>query len=153
MHYAFQDKENLYLVMDYLSGGELRDHLSACDSFSEALTKFFVGCLVLGLEYIHAHKIIHRDIKPENIVMDKHGYIRITDFGIARAWREDNAKDTSGTPGYMAPEVLRREKHSYAVDYFALGVIAHELMLGCRPFTGRNRDEIRQCIEAKRVNI
>ena len=85
--------------------------------------------------------------------MDKHGYIRITDFGIARAWREDNAADTSGTPGYMAPEVLNRENHSYAVDYFALGIIAHELMLGFRPFSGRNREEIRQCIEATRVNI
>ena len=69
---------------------------------------FFVACLVSGLEYFHKKNIIHRDIKPENLVVDVDGYVRITDFGIARIWREDNAQDTSGTPGYMAPEVMCR---------------------------------------------
>lgn len=69
---------------------------------------FFVACLVAGLEYCHEKNIIHRDIKPENLVIDDHGYLRITDFGIARVWRPENAQDTSGTPGYMAPEVMCR---------------------------------------------
>ena len=79
------------------------------------------------------------------------GYLRITDFGIARVWREENAQDTSGTPGYMAPEVMCRQNHSYAVDYFALGVMAYEFMLGKRPYVGRNRKEIRDMIFAKQV--
>jgi serine/threonine protein kinase len=76
------------------------------------------------LKYLHENNIIHRDIKPENIVLDERGYARITDLGVARKWRENNCVDTSGTPGYMAPEVLCRQNHSYEADYFAVGVIA-----------------------------
>jgi serum/glucocorticoid-regulated kinase 2 len=94
--------------MDYLSGGDLRFHLCQHRKFDEETTKFFVACLVSALEYIHQQKIIHRDIKPENLVIDSEGYLKITDFGIARVFRQDNAPDTSGTPGYMAPEILNR---------------------------------------------
>jgi serine/threonine protein kinase len=75
--------------------------------------------------------------------MDEKGYARITDLGVARKWRENNASDTSGTPGYMAPEVLCRQNHSYEVDYFAVGVITYEMMLRKRPYYGRSRKEIR----------
>ena len=92
---------------------------------------------------MHKNNIIHRDIKPENLVLDRKGYLRVTDLGIAREWRPDNSQDTSGTPGYMAPEVMCRQSHSYAVDYFAMGVIIYEFMLGKRPYYGRNRKEIR----------
>ena len=108
---------------------------------------FFVACLVSGLEYFHKKSIIHRDIKPENLVVDSDGkwlqsrcvffdnlvfagYVRITDFGIARVWREENAQDTSGTPGYMAPEVMCRQNHTTSVDFFAVGVMAYECMFG-----------------------
>jgi serine/threonine protein kinase len=84
----------------------------------------------LGLEFIHGNNIIHRDIKPENLVFEENGYLRITDFGIARKWSPDNSKETSGTPGYMAPEVMCRQNHGMEVDYFALGVICYESMLG-----------------------
>lgn len=67
-----------------------------------------MACIFLGLEYLHNNNIIHRDIKPENLVLDSDGYVRITDLGIARIWKPDNASDTSGTPGYMAPEVMCR---------------------------------------------
>jgi serine/threonine protein kinase len=69
---------------------------------------FFVACIFVGLEYLHNNNIIHRDIKPENLVLDDSGYVSITDLGIARRWKLDNSSDTSGTPGYMAPEVLCR---------------------------------------------
>jgi serum/glucocorticoid-regulated kinase 2 len=139
MHFAFQDKENLYLVMDYLQGGDLRFHLSEHRRFSQDITKFFVACLVQGLEYIHQHNIIHRDIKPENLVLSESGYLKITDFGIARVFRTNNSQDTSGTPGYMAPEVLNHENHSFHADFFAVGVIAFECMYGRRPYYGRSR--------------
>ena len=84
MHFAFQDKENLYLVMDYLSGGDLRFHISRHKKFSEEQTRFFICCVILSLEYIHSNNIIHRDIKPENLVLEKNGYLRVTDFGIAK---------------------------------------------------------------------
>lgn len=130
MKYAFQDRHNLYLIMDYLGGGDLRYHICKHRRFTELQTKFFAANIILGLEYCHKNSIIHRDIKPENIVFDNDGYLRITDFGIARIWNPENKKDTSGTPGYMAPEVMCRQNHGVAVDYFALGVIVFECIFG-----------------------
>lgn len=82
------------------------------------------------MEYLHSNGILHRDIKPENLVFDSKGYLRVTDLGIARIWKEDNASETSGTPGYMAPEVMCKQNHGVAVDYYAIGVLAYELMMG-----------------------
>jgi len=130
MYFAFQDRENLYLVMDLLTGGDLRYHINKRRKFSEEQTKFFVCCILLAFEYIHKKNIIHRDIKPENVVLDKEGYLRVTDFGIARYFKRENARETSGTPSYMAPEVLAKQNHTFAVDYYALGVIAYECMMG-----------------------
>ena len=86
MQYAFQDRDNLYLLMDYLGGGDLRFHLCEKKNFDEATTKFFVACIVQGLEYIHSNSVIHRDIKPENLVLSSDGYLQITDFGISRVF-------------------------------------------------------------------
>lgn len=130
MHFAFQDFENLYLVLDYLIGGDLRYHISKQKKFSEEQTKFFIACLLLSFEYIHGNNILHRDIKPENMVIDDVGYVRITDFGIAKLFSRDNSSETSGTPGYMAPEVMCAQNHTIAVDYFALGVFGYEFMNG-----------------------
>lgn len=130
MHLCFQDHENLYLLMDLLSGGDLRYHLCKHKKFSEKQTQFFIACIILGLEYIHSNKIIHRDIKPENLVLDKNGYVRITDFGIAKLYNKENKNETSGTPGYMSPEVIKCGNHSYVADFFALGVIGYEFMNG-----------------------
>lgn len=130
MQFAFQDRDNLYLVMDLLSGGDLRYHIARNRRFSEEQTKFFIACILYALEYVHNKSIIHRDIKPENLVFDSNGYLRVTDFGIARIWNPDNSKETSGTPGYMAPEVMCRQSHGVAVDYFAVGVIGFECMMG-----------------------
>ncbi len=102
-----------------------------------------------GLEFVHNAGIIHRDIKPENLVFDDGGYVRITDFGIARIWKPENNMDTSGTPGYMAPEVMCKQNHGVAVDYYAVGIIAYECMMGRRPYLGRSRKEIRDQILAK----
>jgi protein kinase A len=153
MQYAFQDRENLYLVMDLMSGGDLRYHINKHKFFLELQAKFFCACIISGLEYIHSNGIIHRDIKPENLVIDNKGYLKITDFGIARVWCSENSKDTSGTPGYMAPEVMCRQNHGIAVDYFALGVILFELMLRRRPYTGKDRKEIRDFILSKQVQV
>lgn len=132
MHLCFQDHDNLYLLMDFLSGGDLRYHICKYRKFTEKQSKFFISNIILGLEYIHSKKIIHRDIKPENLVLDENGYVRITDFGIAKFFNKDkdNKNETSGTPGYMSPEVIRCMNHGYPVDYFAIGIIGYELMIG-----------------------
>ena len=153
MHFAFQDFSNLYLVMDYLTGGDLRYHISKNHIFSEKQTKFFLSNIILGLEYIHSKNIIHRDIKPENLVCDSKGYVRITDFGIAKINEDDNSSETSGTPGYMSPEVLFIQNHSFPSDFFALGIIGFEFCLGYRPYLGRNRNEIKDLILHKQAKI
>ncbi|CAD8058338.1 unnamed protein product [Paramecium sonneborni] len=162
MHTAFQDRESLYLVMDLMTGGDLRFHICKNRKFSEEQTKFFVICVLLALEYLHHNTVIHRDIKPENLVFDKNGkflqitrvgYLRLTDLGIARIWKPGNDGDTSGTPGYMAPEVMCRQVHGVASDYFAVGVIAYECMMGKRPYLGKTRKEIRDQILSKQITI
>ena len=153
MHYAFQDNDNLYLVMDVLSGGDLRYHCSRYRTFSEEQTRFFIACITYSLEYIHANNVIHRDIKPENLVLDDKGYVRITDFGIAKYNTPDNSSETSGTPGYMSPEVMNAENHSFPADFFAIGVIGYEFLMGYRPYNGKNRKEIKEKIFSEKVEI
>ena len=153
MNCAFQDFENLYLVMDLLTGGDLRYHVCKLRRFSENKTRFFFACIILGLEYIHSNNIIHRDIKPENLVFDDKGYLRITDFGVAKIRKEDNSSETSGTPGYMAPEVLLAQNHSFPVDFFAIGIMGYEFMYGQRPYLGKNRKEIKQQVLRKQAKI
>ena len=153
MNCAFQDFENLYLVMDLLTGGDLRYHTCKYRRFSEIKTRFFFACIILGLEYIHSNNIIHRDIKPENLVFDDKGYLRITDFGVAKIRKEDNSSETSGTPGYMAPEVLLAINHSFPVDFFALGIMGYEFIYGERPYLGKSRKEIKQQVLRKQAKI
>ena len=153
MNCAFQDYDNLYLVMDLLTGGDLRYHICKIHFFSEKESKFFIACLLLGLEYIHSNNIIHRDIKPENLVFDDKGYLRITDFGVAKINKKDNSSETSGTPGYMAPEVLMAQNHSFPVDFFAIGVMGYEFMLGQRPYIGKSRKEIKHHVLRKQAKI
>ncbi len=175
MHYAFQDRENLYMVLDLMTGGDLRfligkrkrlPELQTSKIQSDIITnaEFVIACLIHGLEYMHTKGVVHRDIKPENLVVDADNYVRITDLGIARLVSPDNSQETSGTPGYMgthpdiiascvAPEVMCRQNHGVAVDYFALGVIAYEFMMGRRPYTGKTRKDIRDAILAKQVQL
>ena len=153
MHFSFQDTDNLYLVMDLLTGGDLRYHICKKRYFTEEQAKFFISCIILGLEYCHYYNIIHRDIKPENLILDSRGYVHITDFGIAKIQTSNNHKETSGTPGYMSPEVLCGQNHTISVDYFAIGVMGYEFMMGVRPYLGTNRKEIKEKIMATQVVI
>ena len=151
MYYAFQDSDNLYLVMDLMSGGDLRYHISRHKKFSEEQTRFFICSIIIALEYIHSNNVIHRDIKPENLVLDTNGYIRLTDFGVAKENMPDNSTETSGTPGYMSPEVIQALNHSFPVDFFALGVIGYEFMKGERPYNGKSRNEIKEQMLNKKI--
>ena len=153
MIYSFQDQDYLYLVMDLLPGGNLRYHLSIKNHFNEKQIKFLIGCIMIGLKYIHGQNILHRDIKPENLVFDNNGFLRITDFGIAKHYVVNNKKDTSGTVGYLAPEVLCNVNHNFSIDYYAVGIITYELMYGHRPYLGKTKHEVKQLILTRQAEI
>lgn len=153
MQFSFQDKENLYIGMNYYSGGDVRYHISVKKTFTEELGKFIIACLILSLDYIHSNNIIHRDLKPENLMFDNEGYVLLTDFGISKYMSRNNANDTSGTPGYMAPEVMCCLNHTEVVDYYAVGIMLYEFMFGYRPYNGKNRREIKEKIMSKQVRI
>ena len=102
--------------------------------------------MIQGLEYLHSNEIIHKDVKPENIILNNKGYAFLTDFGTASLVKENNYKENSGTPGYMAPEIICRQNHGLVSDFFAIGVILYEVIIGTRPYVGLNRKEIRSKI-------
>ena len=154
MHYAFEDREKLYIITDLIIGGDLRYHMrQKKKKFNEIELKFIIAWVVAALEYIHTKGIIHRDIKPENILFDENGYICITDFGISAIWNEENWNESSGTPGYMAPEVMSKQNHGIAVDYYALGIIWYEIIMGKRPYSGKDRKEIKDVVMKKQFSI
>ena len=150
---TFQDKDNLYLIMDLLLGGDLRYHINKSKLFNEKELKFILACTILGLDYLHQNNILHKDIKPENLVFDSKGYLHITDLGISKIYHEDNAKENSGTLGYMAPEVLFNKNHEFSVDFYALGVIGYELIMGKRPYIGKDKKELRKDIISRQAKI
>ena len=147
MNFSFQDKDYLYMINDLMSAGDLRYWYIQKKIFTEKECKFITANIILGLEYLHSNKIIHRDLKPENILFDQKGYAHIADFGIAKelgSEPEEKIIDASGSPGYMSPETILKQKHSYASDFFSLGVICYEMMMKKRPYVGKNRQEIKE---------
>ena len=156
MKFSFQDKDYLYMINDLMSGGDLRYWYTQKKIFNEKECKFLVACLILALEYLHTNKIIHRDIKPENILIDKNGYFILGDFGIAKQLEnepDEQIIEVSGSPGYMSPEAIFKEKHSYTSDFFSLGVVCYEMMIKKRPYLGKNRQEIKEKMSKEQVQI
>jgi len=139
LHFAFQNKTRLYFVMDYLPGGEIFFHLSK-HRFGLKKTTFYVAEIALGLGHLHDNNIIYRDLKPENILLDSGGHVRITDFGLAKGGLEGaSTTDTfCGTPEYLAPEVIHGKGHGKPVDWWSLGILTFEMLVGCPPFYHAN---------------
>ena len=154
LYFSFQDKDNLYLILDYYPGGDLRFYLEQNIQFTENQIKFFIANIILSLKYLRLNNILHRDIKPENFVFDKKGYLNLTDFGISKKVKNNQLiKDSSGTLGYLAPEVLLKENQTYCTDYFSLGIIIYELIFLQRPFEGRTKQELADNIIYKDINL
>lgn len=152
VNFAFQDMRKLYLGLDLKLGGDLRYHMLR-KKFTEAELKFILACILQALEYIHSKHIIHKDIKPENIILDNAGYAFLTDFGTAELLKLDNSSCTSGTPAYMAPEIICRQNHGVVSDFFAIGVILYENIMGDRPYNGKSRKEIREMMLEHQAKI
>nr|CAG8530204.1 11470_t:CDS:2 [Entrophospora candida] len=130
---TFQDSANLYMVMDYIVGGELFSILRKSQRFPDHVAKFYAAEVILAFEYLHSKDIIYRDLKPENLLLDRNGHIKITDFGFAKHV-PDITWTLCGTPDYLAPEIIQSKGYGKAVDWYSLGVLIFEMLAGHPPF-------------------
>ncbi|CAO0792052.1 unnamed protein product [Mucor circinelloides] len=130
---TFQDDANLYMVMDYVPGGELFSVLRKSKRFPDHVAKFYAAEVTLAIEYLHKKDVVYRDLKPENLLLDANGHIKITDFGFAKHV-PDITWTLCGTPDYLAPEVIQSKGYSKAVDWWSLGILIFEMLAGYPPF-------------------
>mmetsp|Transcript_41842 Transcript_41842/g.64005 ORF Transcript_41842/g.64005 Transcript_41842/m.64005 type:complete len:457 (-) Transcript_41842:45-1415(-) len=154
MEYVFQTEQKIFFVMKFVRGGELFMHLRKARQFSEDRAKFYAITVALSLGHLHSQKIIYRDLKPENILMGEDGYVCLTDFGLAKILdQNEQAYSFCGTPEYLAPEILDEKGHSFPVDWWALGILTYEMIVGFPPFyTGSpNNQKMYDLIKTKPV--
>ena len=135
---AFQDDTNLYLVSEFMQGGDMFFHMhdGQIVIFSHDKTRFYILELVLALESLHKNNMVYRDLKPENILLDSKGHVKLTDFGLSKILEDedDKAFTLCGTPQYLAPEVLLKKGYDKMVDWWSLGCVMYEMLMGRLPF-------------------
>ncbi|KAF1747115.1 hypothetical protein GCK72_023574 [Caenorhabditis remanei] len=143
LHGCFQTPEHVFFCMEYSMGGDLMRHIHD-DVFDEVRGCFYAACVVLGLDFLHQHNIIYRDIKLDNLLLDRDGYVKIADFGLCKENMGpfDKTSTFCGTPEFLAPEVLSDSSYTRAIDWWGLGVLIFEMLVGEPPFSGDDEEEI-----------
>ena len=154
LDYVFQTPGRIYFVMKFMRGGELFSLMYKKRRFSESMSRFYIAQIVLALTHLHSKKILYRDLKPENILLDETGYICLADFGMSRFLEgEKKAMSFCGTPEYMAPEIILGQGYDKSVDWWSLGVLLYEMILGIPPFYNQNQMTMYQYITTKSVSF
>lgn len=140
--------------MELMRGGELYCHLGKVKRFSEEKTKFFIACISLALGHLHQSNFIYRDLKLENILLNDKGYVKLTDFGLAKfVKKEEKTYTMCGTIFYLAPEVVIEEGHSQPADWWSLGILTYELLMGFPPFYSKKDQMLMKMIKSGELNF
>ncbi|KAL4460947.1 hypothetical protein ABPG74_016419 [Tetrahymena malaccensis] len=154
LHFAFQDMNYLYLVLEYIQGEDLSKLLFRGDSLEEDVARMYIAELVLAIEFLHNKGIIYRDLKPENVLIDIDGHIKLVDFGLVKTGmnRRKKTKSFCGTPSYLSPEMIKQKGHNHAVDWYGIGILTYELLYGENPFQGNDAKQVFNSVQNKRLN-
>lgn len=147
---TFHDERSLYMILEYVVGGEFFSHLRRANRFENHVGRFFGAHVALMFEYMHSMDVIYRDLKPENLLLDRQGYLKITDFGFAKivAFK---TYTLCGTPEYIAPEVLLNQGHGKGVDWWTMGILVYEMLVGQPPFVDNDPLKVYQLILAGKL--
>ena len=151
--FNFEDPKYIYFVLEYIQGGELFTLLRTKGTFPVPQTKFYIAHIITIFEYLHSKNIVYRDLKPENILINKNGYLKLTDFGFAKILENEKTYTLCGTPEYLAPEIILNKGHGKAVDWWTLGILLYEMLVGIDPFSDDDPMKTYQKILKGKINF
>ena len=151
--FNFEDPKYIYFVLEYVQGGELFTLLRTKGTFPVPQTKFYLAHIITIFEYLHSKNIVYRDLKPENILINKNGYLKLTDFGFAKILENEKTYTLCGTPEYLAPEIILNKGHGKAVDWWTLGILLYEMLVGIDPFSDDDPMKTYQKILKGKINF
>ena len=151
----FEDPKYIYFILEYIQGGELFTLLRSKVTFPVPQAKFYIAHIITVFEYLHSKNIVYRDLKPENILINKNGYLKLTDFGFAKQLDSEKTKTYTlcGTPEYLAPEIILNKGHGKAVDWWTLGILLFEMLVGIDPFSDDEPMKTYQKILKGKINF
>jgi len=151
--FNFDDPKYLYFIIEYVQGGELFTLLRTRGSFPLEQAKFYTAHIITIFEYLHGKNIIYRDLKPENILINKNGYLKLTDFGFAKYLDNEKTYTLCGTPEYLAPEIILNKGHGKPVDWWTMGILLYEMLVGIDPFSDDDPMQTYQKIIKGKINF